>query len=259
MRHAVKVSYCPPGTPPRRVSAHGRTARSRRLANGPSGRQESPRRPPLRARDARAPHNGPRAVPGSQRRPTNDSRMRPPVPIPPTFASHAAGPALRIDAGMTNSHSVVLSNCCRRRPSTWICAARTGIRCWTSWSTRCRSLRETGGAPNAAAGVAGARALAQHRDRRRHRPAPRPQRPGRAGGYPAHRVRRHAQGIPYDAIDGVPARLFFLLLAPTVTQHLAILARLSRILRDPALRQSLLTANSPDEVIGLIREAEANM
>ena len=43
---------------------------------------------------------------------------------------------------------------------------------------------------------------------------------------------RHKQGIPYDAIDGVPARLFFLLVAPTVTQHLAILARLSRLLRD---------------------------
>ena len=70
---------------------------------------------------------------------------------------------------------------------------------------------------------------------------------------------RHASGIPYDAIDGVPARLFFLLLAPTVTQHLAILGAVSRILRDPALRQSLLTANSPEEVMGLIREAEAHM
>jgi nitrogen PTS system EIIA component len=70
---------------------------------------------------------------------------------------------------------------------------------------------------------------------------------------------RHAKGIPYDAIDGVPARLFFLLLAPTVTQHLAILARLSRILRDPALRQNLLTSDSPERVIELIREAEAHM
>ena len=70
---------------------------------------------------------------------------------------------------------------------------------------------------------------------------------------------RHAQGIPYDAIDGAPARLFFLLLAPTVTQHLGILARLSRILRDPTLRQSLLGAESPQEVIALIREAEAKM
>ena len=68
---------------------------------------------------------------------------------------------------------------------------------------------------------------------------------------------RHATGIPYSAIDGAPARLFFLLIAPTVTQHLSILARLSRILRDPKVRQSLLTAEGPEKVISLIRDAEA--
>ncbi len=47
---------------------------------------------------------------------------------------------------------------------------------------------------------------------------------------------RHAKGIPYDAIDSVPARLFFLLVAPTVTQHLGILARITRLLREPRLR-----------------------
>src|SRR5215216_2753712 len=41
-------------------------------------------------------------------------------------------------------------------------------------------------------------------------------------------VGRHAIGIPYGAIDQVPARLFFLLIAPTVTKHLGMLARLSR-------------------------------
>jgi len=68
---------------------------------------------------------------------------------------------------------------------------------------------------------------------------------------------RHASGIPYGAIDGVPARLFFLLIAPTVTQHLGILARLSRILRDPKVRQNLLSADRPEKVITLIRDAEA--
>jgi mannitol/fructose-specific phosphotransferase system IIA component (Ntr-type) len=68
---------------------------------------------------------------------------------------------------------------------------------------------------------------------------------------------RHATGIPYGAIDAVPARLFFLLIAPTVTQHLAILARLSRLLRDPKLRQSLLAAETPEGVIGLMQEAES--
>jgi mannitol/fructose-specific phosphotransferase system IIA component (Ntr-type) len=70
---------------------------------------------------------------------------------------------------------------------------------------------------------------------------------------------RHKKGIPYDAIDGIPARLFFLLIAPTVTQHLAILARLGRLLRDPKLRKNLLAADSAEEIIALIREGEAKL
>ena len=70
---------------------------------------------------------------------------------------------------------------------------------------------------------------------------------------------RHKKGIPFDAIDNVPARLFFLLVAPTVTQHLAILARLTRLLRDPRLLRNLLTADSPEKVIVLIREEEAKL
>ena len=70
---------------------------------------------------------------------------------------------------------------------------------------------------------------------------------------------RHKEGIPYGAIDSVPARLFFLLIAPTVTQHLAILARLSRLLRDLRLRQNLLSVDSAENVIALIREGEAKM
>ena len=68
---------------------------------------------------------------------------------------------------------------------------------------------------------------------------------------------RHPGGVPYGAIDGVPARLFFLLVAPTVTQHLAVLARVSRLLRDPKMRQDLLAAGSAEEVLALIRDAEA--
>ena len=67
---------------------------------------------------------------------------------------------------------------------------------------------------------------------------------------------RHATGIPYGAIDNVPARLFFLLIAPTVTEHLAILARLSRMLRDPKVRQKLLAGDDPEKIMAIIREAE---
>jgi mannitol/fructose-specific phosphotransferase system IIA component (Ntr-type) len=70
---------------------------------------------------------------------------------------------------------------------------------------------------------------------------------------------RHATGIAYGAPDGLPARLFFLVVAPTVTQHLAILARLIRLLRDPKLRQGLLSADTPQKAITLVREAEEKL
>ncbi len=68
---------------------------------------------------------------------------------------------------------------------------------------------------------------------------------------------RHPTGIAYDAIDAIPARLFFLLIAPTVTQHLAVLARLTRLLRDSRLRQKLLKVEQAEKAVALIREAEA--
>jgi len=70
---------------------------------------------------------------------------------------------------------------------------------------------------------------------------------------------RHAKGVPYGSIDGKPAQLFFLLIAPTVTQHLAILARISRVLRDVKLRQSLLAVDKPEKALAAIREAEAKL
>ena len=70
---------------------------------------------------------------------------------------------------------------------------------------------------------------------------------------------RHEKGILYGAPDSLPARLFFLVVAPTVTQHLAILARLIRLLRDPKLRQGLLVAEQPSQAVELFREAEAKL
>jgi mannitol/fructose-specific phosphotransferase system IIA component (Ntr-type) len=70
---------------------------------------------------------------------------------------------------------------------------------------------------------------------------------------------RHAKGIPFGAIDGKPTQIFFLLVAPNVTQHLAMLARISRLLRDPKLRQNLLVVAGAEKAISLLREAEAKM
>jgi nitrogen PTS system EIIA component len=70
---------------------------------------------------------------------------------------------------------------------------------------------------------------------------------------------RSVQGVSFGAIDGAPSKLFFLLVAPTVTEHLSMLARVSRLLRDPKLRQELLAVNDAKNVLLLIRDAEANL
>jgi mannitol/fructose-specific phosphotransferase system IIA component (Ntr-type) len=70
---------------------------------------------------------------------------------------------------------------------------------------------------------------------------------------------RSAQGIPFGAIDGAPSKLFFLLVAPTVTEHLAVLARLGRLLREPTLRHELLTVDTAKKALALIRDAEAKL
>jgi mannitol/fructose-specific phosphotransferase system IIA component (Ntr-type) len=70
---------------------------------------------------------------------------------------------------------------------------------------------------------------------------------------------RHETGVPFGAIDGEPTKLFFLLVAPSVTEHLSILARVSRLMRDSRLRQSLLLAETPQKVIDLIHQAELAM
>ena len=70
---------------------------------------------------------------------------------------------------------------------------------------------------------------------------------------------RSTSGIPFRAIDGEPSKLFFLLVAPTVTEHLSVLARLSRLLRDPKVRHELLAVDSAEKALVVIREAESRL
>jgi mannitol/fructose-specific phosphotransferase system IIA component (Ntr-type) len=67
---------------------------------------------------------------------------------------------------------------------------------------------------------------------------------------------RHISGVPFGAIDNKPVRLLFLLASPNLTDHLTMLARLSRVLRDIKLRDSLLVTHQPPDIIQLISEAE---
>lgn len=70
---------------------------------------------------------------------------------------------------------------------------------------------------------------------------------------------RSSNGIPFGAIDGELSKLFFLLVAPTVTEHLSVLARLSRVLRDPKVRHELLAVDTPEKAIAVIRDAESSL
>ena len=67
---------------------------------------------------------------------------------------------------------------------------------------------------------------------------------------------RHPQGVDFGALDGKPTHLFFLPCAPNVRLHLQMLARLARLLRSKTVRDALLKADKPAEVIQIIRSAE---
>ena len=61
---------------------------------------------------------------------------------------------------------------------------------------------------------------------------------------------RSTKGIEFAAVDGQPARLFFLLVAPPdqATLHLKALAMLSRLLRDGSFCKKLLQAGNAVEI-----------
>ena len=62
------------------------------------------------------------------------------------------------------------------------------------------------------------------------------------------------EAIDFDAVDGQPVDLVFLLLAPESAgaDHLKALARISRVLRNAASCDKLRTAPSADAVYGLL-------
>lgn len=69
---------------------------------------------------------------------------------------------------------------------------------------------------------------------------------------------RSRQGIDFDAIDGKPVHIFFLLMAPesSTGQHLKALAKISRMLKDPDFRNGLLEAKSAEEIYRKIAEKD---
>jgi PTS system nitrogen regulatory IIA component len=66
------------------------------------------------------------------------------------------------------------------------------------------------------------------------------------------------KGIDFDAMDGKPVYLFFVLIAPEDSpgDHLKALARISRILKNRDFRDRLIKSQSHDEIYNEIREED---
>jgi PTS system nitrogen regulatory IIA component len=69
---------------------------------------------------------------------------------------------------------------------------------------------------------------------------------------------RSRTGIDFEAMDGKPVHLFFLLLAPenSAGQHLKALAKISRMLRDADFRKTLIDAKSHEALVRIIAEKD---
>lgn len=72
---------------------------------------------------------------------------------------------------------------------------------------------------------------------------------------------RSRTGVDFDAMDGKPAHLFFLLLAPeeSVGVHLKTLARISKLLKEPEVRKRLMEAPGQKEIYQVIVEEEEKL
>ncbi|HBT82268.1 MAG: PTS fructose transporter subunit IIA [Desulfuromonadales bacterium GWD2_61_12] len=72
---------------------------------------------------------------------------------------------------------------------------------------------------------------------------------------------RHRQGVDFDSMDGKPTHLFFLLVAPedSVGIHLKALARISKLLKSPGVRQRLVAAGGSDDILTIINEEEEKL
>lgn len=66
-------------------------------------------------------------------------------------------------------------------------------------------------------------------------------------------------GVEYDALDGAPVHIIFLIAAPNTEDnvHLEVLARLSELLMDPDFVTNLVSAKSKDEFLSIIDKAES--
>ncbi len=68
------------------------------------------------------------------------------------------------------------------------------------------------------------------------------------------------KGVHFESLDGEPAYLFFLLVAPedSTGPHLKALARISRLLKDKFFRNTLRKAKTVEEILMIVRKEDQN-
>ena len=68
-----------------------------------------------------------------------------------------------------------------------------------------------------------------------------------------------AAPVDFDALDGRPVALFFLLVGPETAAgpHIKALSRISRLVRNDEVRSRLIAARNADEFLSALHEAEA--
>ncbi len=66
------------------------------------------------------------------------------------------------------------------------------------------------------------------------------------------------KGVNFESLDGRPTHIFFLLLTPenSAGTHLKLLAQISKLLRDDAIKARLMQAETSEDVIAVIAEED---
>jgi PTS system nitrogen regulatory IIA component len=72
---------------------------------------------------------------------------------------------------------------------------------------------------------------------------------------------RSKEGVDFDAVDGQPVKLFFVLISGinSAGTHLKALAKISRLLKNDETREALISCNSRDEMYEIILQKEREL
>ena len=70
---------------------------------------------------------------------------------------------------------------------------------------------------------------------------------------------RSKNGVEFESLDQKPVKFIFLVMAPenSTGQHLKVLARISRLFKNPSLRESVLSANEADQIYSILVDEDS--